>query len=63
MGFSSYINERTQYFTVRDWVFKAINNWSSKQESRIFLLVGGPGTGKTAILRNWPKSRAVENQR
>jgi hypothetical protein len=51
MEFSSYINERTQYFTGRDWVFKAINdwNWSRKVESRIFLLVGGPGTGKTAI--------------
>jgi hypothetical protein len=50
MDFSSYITERTQFFAGRDWVFEAINHWASAAAgSRTFLLVGGPGTGKTAI--------------
>lgn len=50
MDFSSYINERTQFFAGRDWVFEAINHWATDTAGpRTFLLVGGPGTGKTAI--------------
>lgn len=49
MDFSSYIDERTQYFTGRNWVFKTINDWHGANSPRVFLLVGGPGTGKTAI--------------
>jgi hypothetical protein len=48
MDFSSYIKGRTQYFVGREWVFEKINDWV-KTNSRIFLLVGGPGTGKSAI--------------
>src|SRR5829696_6228269 len=49
MDFSEYIAERTQFFTGRGWVFEKINSWISENKSLIFLLVGGPGTGKTAI--------------
>ncbi|HWF87570.1 MAG TPA: hypothetical protein VN659_02010 [Pyrinomonadaceae bacterium] len=49
MDFSEYIAERTQFFTGREWVFEKINTWLSANNSRIFLLAGRPGTGKTAI--------------
>src|ERR1041384_161035 len=48
MDFSPYINERTKYFVGRDWVFKEVSEWTNTN-SKIFLLVGGPGTGKSAI--------------
>lgn len=42
--------ERTRYFTGRGWVFDAIATWLSNDAApRIFLLTGGPGTGKSAI--------------
>src|SRR6266536_754485 len=51
LDFSSYIKERTEHFTGREWVFKEVNDWLTKPpgDRRIFLLTGGPGTGKTAI--------------
>jgi WD40 repeat protein len=49
IDFSSYIADRTKDFTGRDWVFKAIDKWLDAHEGRIFLLTGGPGSGKTAI--------------
>jgi hypothetical protein len=50
LDFSGYIEEKTQNFTGRTWVFQAINDWLSKQQaSRYFLLTGGPGSGKSAI--------------
>lgn len=49
MDFSSYIEERTDGFIGRDWVFKEINDWATAGTSRIFLLSGGPGIGKSAI--------------
>jgi hypothetical protein len=47
----AYIKERTENFTGRHWVFKNVNDWlaDSNDNRRIFLLTGGPGTGKTAI--------------
>ncbi|HEX5604526.1 MAG TPA: hypothetical protein VFX63_18320, partial [Pyrinomonadaceae bacterium] len=48
MDFSSYINDRTKYFVGRDWVFNKVNDWTATN-SKIFLLVGGPRTGKSAI--------------
>lgn len=49
MDFASFIEKRTEGFIGRDWVFKKINEWTSDRKSRIFLLGGGPGTGKSAI--------------
>lgn len=50
LNFTPLIEERTQDFTGRDWVFKAIAKWvSDKNGPRVFLIAGGPGTGKTAI--------------
>jgi hypothetical protein len=48
--FSSLIADRTRHFSGREWVFARINQWlGDPKGSRIFLLAGGPGTGKTAI--------------
>ena len=50
LDFSSLIAERTQHFSGRDWVFARINQWlADPQAGHVFLLAGGPGTGKTAI--------------
>jgi WD40 repeat protein len=50
LDFSTYIAKHTRDFTGREWVFRAINNWLADPEgSRIFLLTGEPGCGKTAI--------------
>jgi hypothetical protein len=51
IDFSEYAVERTRDFIGREWVFREIDKWlEDPAGSRVFLLVGGPGTGKTAIL-------------
>jgi SpoVK/Ycf46/Vps4 family AAA+-type ATPase len=48
--FTQLIEERTRQFTGREWVFRAVDQWlGGGSGGRIFLLTGGPGTGKTAI--------------
>src|SRR6185503_2757108 len=50
LDFTQLIAERTRQFTGREWVFKAIDDWLTDDNvPRVFLLTGGPGTGKTAI--------------
>src|SRR6266571_5641522 len=50
IDFTGYINERTDNFTGREWVFQAINDWLADPDgSRFFLLKGEPGSGKSAI--------------
>src|SRR6185295_9543674 len=47
---SSYLKDRTEHFTGREWVFQAIGEWLGNDAGpHVFLLTGGPGTGKTAI--------------
>jgi len=47
---SAFLDERTRHFTGRQWVFDAIGAWlADNAGARVFLLTGGPGTGKTAI--------------
>ena len=44
------IAERTQRFVGREWVFAKVDAWlADRGGPRVFLLSGGPGTGKTAI--------------
>jgi len=44
------IRERTQRFVGREWVFAKVDAWLRDLGGpRVFLLAGGPGTGKTAI--------------
>ena len=51
LDFSSYISERSEHFTGRDWVFRRIGAWldAPASTSRYFLLKGAPGSGKTSI--------------
>jgi WD40 repeat protein len=41
--------EGTRGFTGRGWVFEALDRWLSEDRQRRFLLVGGPGTGKSTL--------------
>lgn len=51
LEFSGYITERTQEFTGREWVFRAIDSWLADPAARpVFLLTGEPGSGKSAIM-------------
>src|SRR5678815_783199 len=48
--FIGIIRERTQQFSGREWVFDAVDAWLRNTDGeRVFLLCGGPGTGKSAI--------------
>lgn len=48
LDFSTIVDRKSGGFVGRKWVFDRINTWL-KGPSRIFLLVGSPGTGKSAI--------------
>jgi hypothetical protein len=43
------IAELTQGFTGREWVFEILDAWLGACTSRLFLLTGGPGTGKSTL--------------
>jgi transcriptional regulator with XRE-family HTH domain len=47
--FSGFVNERTQDFTGRDFVFDAVDNFLSKNDKGYFFIKGAPGIGKSAI--------------
>jgi hypothetical protein len=50
LDFSSYIAERTQDFTGREWVFAEIHRWLADPDGpNFFIITGEPGIGKTAI--------------
>jgi hypothetical protein len=46
----SLIEERTEGFAGREWVFEQVDNWVGQETGdRFFLLEGEPGSGKTAL--------------
>jgi len=50
IDFDALIADRAQGFSGRGWVLEAVGRWlATPQDSRIFLLTGDPGTGKTAV--------------
>src|SRR4029078_3215177 len=56
---SAFLDERTRHFTGRQWVSDAIGAWlADNAGARVFLLTGGPGTGKTAIAARIAQSDA-----
>jgi SpoVK/Ycf46/Vps4 family AAA+-type ATPase len=47
---SAFLDERTRHFTGRQWCStRSARGSPTNAGARVFLLTGGPGTGKTAI--------------
>ncbi len=49
LDFSRDIDQLTQDFTGREWLFAAIDHWLHHTNQRFFILTGEPGIGKSAI--------------
>mmetsp|Transcript_13836 Transcript_13836/g.33482 ORF Transcript_13836/g.33482 Transcript_13836/m.33482 type:complete len:1018 (+) Transcript_13836:50-3103(+) len=49
LDFGRDIVRLTREFTGRKWLMDEIDQWYQDPESRVFLLTGGPGTGKSAL--------------
>jgi tetratricopeptide (TPR) repeat protein len=50
LDFSAFINDRTRYFTGREWVFAEIDRWLADSDGpSFFIITGEPGIGKSAI--------------
>jgi hypothetical protein len=48
--FGPFIEQQTQHFVGRDWLFKAIDDWlGNPSAQRYFLIKAEPGSGKTSI--------------
>lgn len=50
IDFSELINKSTEGFTGRQWVRDAVIDFIESKSSRYFLLLGEPGSGKTAFM-------------
>ena len=44
------ISEKIEHFTGRSWLLPHIVKWLDQSDHRIFILQGGPGTGKSNIM-------------
>ncbi len=53
--FQALIQEKTEGFTGRDFVFKAIQDFFSSQTEGYFIIEADPGVGKSAILAEYVK--------
>lgn len=50
LDFGAEIEKYTKNFYGREWMFEKIDNWiKNDPQSKVFLLIGNPGVGKTAI--------------
>ena len=47
----STVAANVEHFTGRAWLLPTLRDWYEKGGERIFLLTGGPGTGKSMIPR------------
>jgi len=50
LDFGSEISRHLSDFTGREWLLSDFDYWLEKENSRIFLLTGDPGTGKSAVM-------------
>jgi WD40 repeat protein len=48
--FAPFLNEKRQHFCGREWLFAEVENWRTTSRERALLIVGDPGTGKSAIV-------------
>lgn len=56
----SFISRVALGFVGRQWIFHRLDDWLESRESRHFLIVGGAGTGKSALAaRLWQISRGL----
>ena len=44
------IADNIEHFTGRTWLFPTLLDWFEKSDERMFILTGGPGTGKSMIM-------------
>jgi hypothetical protein len=51
--FRSLIDDKTQDFVGREYIFKAINNFIANNKNGYFAITGDPGQGKSAILAKY----------
>jgi WD40 repeat protein len=50
LDFGIEVSRLTRDFTGREWLFGRLDQWLDRPHSRVFLITGDPGTGKSAIL-------------
>lgn len=50
LDFGIEVSRLTRNFTGREWLFGRLDRWLADPRSRVFLITGDPGTGKSAIL-------------
>ena len=44
------IADNIKYFTGRTWLLPTLLKWFEQSDERLFILTGGPGTGKSMIM-------------
>jgi tetratricopeptide (TPR) repeat protein len=49
LSFDAEIKYNLDHFTGRAWIFKLVDEWLLRKQSRIFWIIGSPGVGKSAI--------------
>ena len=50
LDFGVEVSRLTRHFTGRQWLFDEIEAWLQTDTTRLFLITGDPGTGKSAIM-------------
>jgi WD40 repeat protein len=50
LDFGVEVSRLTRDFTGREWLFAEIDAWLRTDTSRLFLITGDPGTGKSAVM-------------
>lgn len=48
---NAYFDRRSNKFVGRKWLFEKFDTWVKDKSSKVFVLEGGPGTGKTAFVK------------
>lgn len=48
--FSAFLNDKRQHFFGREWLFDEIERWRTADQTQALVIVGDPGTGKSAVV-------------
>jgi WD40 repeat protein len=48
--FSAFLNDKRQHFFGREWLFDEIERWRTADQTKALVVVGDPGTGKSAVV-------------